>query len=46
MFAMNATGTSQTADLWSGSEDRALKLPERQLLDAIASGERDEHGAS
>ena len=29
--------------LWSDSEDRALKDPERQLLDAIASGELDEH---
>jgi hypothetical protein len=29
--------------LWSGSADRALKDPERQLLDAIASGELDEH---
>ena len=28
---------------WSASEDRALKLPERQLLDAIASGELDGH---
>ena len=29
--------------LWSDSEDRALKDPEPQLLDAIASGELDEH---
>jgi len=29
--------------LWSDSEERALKDPERQLLDAIASGELDEH---
>jgi hypothetical protein len=29
--------------LWSDSEDRALKDPERQLLDAIASGELDQH---
>src|SRR5256885_16004206 len=29
--------------LWSDSENRALKSPERQLLDAIASGELDEH---
>jgi hypothetical protein len=29
--------------LWDGSEDRALKVPERQLLDAIASGELDDH---
>ncbi|MGN6166763.1 MAG: hypothetical protein ACTHQQ_01140 [Solirubrobacteraceae bacterium] len=28
---------------WSDCEDRALKDPERQLLDAIASGELDEH---
>src|SRR5437879_20041 len=29
--------------LWSDCEDRALKDPERRLLDAIASGELDEH---
>jgi hypothetical protein len=29
--------------LWLASEDRALKAPERQLLDAIAAGELDEH---
>lgn len=29
--------------LWSEQEDRALKAPERGLLDAIAAGELDEH---
>ena len=29
--------------LWSDGENRALKDPERQLLDAIASGELDDH---
>ena len=29
--------------LWPASEDRALRDPERQLLDAIAAGELDEH---
>ena len=44
MLAMNATrDMSDPQILWSGSEDRALKLPERQLLDAIASGELDDH---
>lgn len=44
MFAMNAIREMSGSQIvWSGSEDRALKLPERQLLDAIASGELDEH---
>ena len=44
MFAMDATcEMSDPRMLWSGSEDRALKLPERQLLDAIAAGELDNH---
>jgi hypothetical protein len=29
--------------LWSSSDDRQAKLPERQLLDAIANGELDQH---
>src|SRR2546421_10524917 len=29
--------------LWSQTHDRHLKDPERQLLDAIAAGELDEH---
>lgn len=29
--------------LWSEQDDRALKAPERGLLDAIAAGELDEH---
>jgi hypothetical protein len=29
--------------LWSDADDRQLKMPERQLLDAIASGELDTH---
>ena len=44
MFVVNvARDVSDPQSLWSGSEDRALKLPERQLLDAIASGELDDH---
>ena len=44
MLAMNAArDMSDPQILWSGSEDRALKVPERQLLDAIASGELDDH---
>ena len=44
MFAMNAARTRPDPQmLWGGSEDRTLKLPERQLLDAIASGELDDH---
>ena len=29
--------------LWSETQDRRLKDPERQLLDAIAAGELDDH---
>ena len=29
--------------LWSQTQDRRLKDPDRQLLDAIAAGELDEH---
>lgn len=29
--------------LWTSSDDRQVQLPERQLLDAIASGELDQH---
>jgi hypothetical protein len=29
--------------LWPKAEDQPLKAPERQLLDAIASGELDQH---
>jgi hypothetical protein len=29
--------------LWSQTQDRRLKDPERQLLDAIAAGELDDH---
>ncbi len=29
--------------LWSQTDDRRLKDPERQLLDAIAAGELDQH---
>ena len=36
-------GFSDPAMLWPTSEDRALRDPERQLLDAIAAGELDEH---
>lgn len=44
MCAVNARGGSSFPRmLWSDSEDRTLKDPERQLLDAIASGELDEH---
>lgn len=44
MSAMSAMREISDAQiLWSGSKDRALKLPERQLLDAIASGELDDH---
>ena len=36
-------GPSASSMLWSESEDRLLKPPERRLLDAIAAGELDEH---
>ncbi len=34
---------SMPSMLWSETQDRRLKDPERQLLDAIAAGELDEH---
>jgi hypothetical protein len=34
---------STQSTLWPQTEDRRLKDPERQLLDAIAAGELDEH---
>ena len=44
MFAMNAIREiSDPQILWSGPEDRTLKMPEGQLLDAIASGDLDDH---
>lgn len=44
MYVVNGRrGSSDPAMLWPDSEDRALKDPERQLLDAIAAGELDEH---
>lgn len=44
MFVMSAAqDMSDPQILWSGPEDRALRLRERQLLDAIASGELDDH---
>ena len=44
MWVVNARcGSSDPAMLWPDCEDRALKDPERQLLDAIAAGELDEH---
>jgi hypothetical protein len=43
MCAVNTCrGSSDPAMLWPTSEDRALRDPERQLLDAIAAGEFDE----
>ena len=36
-------GPMPSSMLWSEHEDRALKAPERGLLDAIAAGELDEH---
>jgi hypothetical protein len=36
-------GVMPSSMLWSEHEDRALKAPERGLLDAIAAGELDEH---
>jgi hypothetical protein len=44
MCVVNARrGSSDPAMLWPASEDRGLRDPERQLLDAIAAGELDEH---
>lgn len=37
------TDDGEQSMLWSQTQDRALKDPERQLLDAIAAGELDEH---
>lgn len=37
---------SEQSMLWSESQDRRLKDPERQMLDAIAAGELDEHLAA
>jgi hypothetical protein len=31
------------ARLWPGEDDRRLRLPQGQLLDAIADGELDQH---
>jgi hypothetical protein len=36
-------GRMPSSMLWSEHEDRALRPPERGLLDAIAAGELDEH---
>ena len=38
-----ATHHSEASSLWSELDDRRLKDPERQLLDAIAAGELDAH---
>jgi hypothetical protein len=44
MCFMNARrGSSDPAMLWPASEARALRGPERQLLDAIAAGDLNEH---
>lgn len=44
IFSMSvARNVWESQILWSASEDRALKPPERQLLDVIASGELDDH---
>lgn len=41
---MAVTGARQTQSmLWPQSDDRRLKEPEHQLLDAIANGELDQH---
>ena len=37
------TEDSAPSKLWPETQDRRLKDPERQLLDAIAAGELDEH---
>jgi hypothetical protein len=34
---------SKQSTLWSQPQDRSVKDPERQLLDAITAGELDEH---
>jgi hypothetical protein len=41
-MAADAQSDAQ-ALLWSVNDDRQLKEPERQLLDAIAAGELDDH---
>lgn len=40
-----ASETARELDgmLWSETDDRRLRLPERELLDAIADGELDDH---
>lgn len=43
MCVVTARRDSHSRTLWSGCEEQALKDPERQWLDAIASGELDEH---
>jgi hypothetical protein len=44
MCVVNARRRSSApAMLWPASEDRALRGPERQLLDAIAAGDLDDH---
>lgn len=43
MCVVTARRDSRSKMPWSGCEERALKDPERRLLDAIASGELDEH---
>ena len=41
---MTDTGNrAEASRLWPEREDRRLKDPERQLLDAIAAGELDAH---
>ncbi|MEA2210660.1 MAG: hypothetical protein QOF83_608 [Solirubrobacteraceae bacterium] len=36
-------GEKPQSMLWPDSDDRPVQLPERRLLDAIASGELDQH---
>jgi hypothetical protein len=39
----DTTDRAEESRLWSDLDDRRLKDPERQLLDAIAAGELDAH---
>ena len=43
IWAMAVDPSQSSSMLWSEREERELKSPERGLLDAIASGELDEH---
>lgn len=40
---MSSPSRPPSDTLWSEQDDRALKQPDRQLLDVIASGELDDH---